>query len=432
MAAKYELDLDLKPSGIPQKIHLNQYDKGQTITIHLYNDDEIYTPVGRVWVSGTKKDNKGFQYQCEVKGSDVIVTVTDQMTVYHGDTEVEVSDVKEGMVQGSANFILSVEEAAFHDDTIISGTDIPAVQRVAEDIDKVESWKNAAETAADRAETALSSAQTAQTGAETAQGKAEEAQKATEQLKADTSDIKDEASNSAVLAESYAKGGTGTRDGEDTDNALYYKNLAETTKSDTEKIKSDTEKIKSDTSTLKSDVETLKSDTEKIKSDTESIKADTDKNLTLAKSYAVGGTGTREGENIDNAKAYAAQAKSAAEATASGMKLATETSTGAVKPDNETITIDSDGTLHGNSKITVDDALSDTSTNPVENKVIYQKFDETDKSIKDVSDNVSELAKQFNQFLEDGTVTLPLVNEDGDYLVTENGDILVATKKIGG
>lgn len=35
-----------------------------------------------------------------------------------------------------------------------------------------------------------------------------------------------EAAASATLAESYAKGGTGTREGEDTDNALYYKQQA--------------------------------------------------------------------------------------------------------------------------------------------------------------------------------------------------------------
>lgn len=36
------------------------------------------------------------------------------------------------------------------------------------------------------------------------------------------------AANSAKLAESYTKGGTGTRTGENTDNTLYYKNLAKT------------------------------------------------------------------------------------------------------------------------------------------------------------------------------------------------------------
>ena len=34
---------------------------------------------------------------------------------------------------------------------------------------------------------------------------------------------------------------------------------------------------------------------------------------TLSKSYAVGGTGTREGENTDNAKYYYEQAKTAVE-----------------------------------------------------------------------------------------------------------------------
>lgn len=40
------------------------------------------------------------------------------------------------------------------------------------------------------------------------------------------------------------------------------------------------------------------------------------------------------------------------------------------KPDGETITADEDGTLHGVAKVTVDTALSSTSTNPVQNKVV--------------------------------------------------------------
>lgn len=108
----------------------------------------------------------------------------------------------------------------------------------------------------------------------------------------------------------------------------------------------------------------------------------------LAKSYAVGGTGTRDGEDTDNAKYYAEQAKNASDVGAlseivenhisnktihmtesehdvvsklgesaegsltyngSGIKpsVATTESTGVVKPDGSTITIDEDGTLHG-------------------------------------------------------------------------------------
>lgn len=405
MAAKYELDLDLKPSGIPQKIHLNQYDKGQTITVNLYNDDEIYTPVGKVWVSGTKKDNKGFQYQCQQDGSKVIITVTDQMTVYHGDTEVEVSDVKDGMVQGSANFILSVEEAAFHDDTIISDTDIPAVQRVAEDIDKVETWKNATEEAAAKAEEASASAKTAQTGAETAQKKAEDAQKATEQLKVETSAIKDEASKSAVLAESYAKGGTNTREGEDTDNALYYKNQTETIKSDTEAIKSDTDKIKAETATLKSDVETLKSDTATIKSDTEKIKENADKSATLSLSYAVGGTGTREGEDGDNAKAYSEAAKAAAEAASSGMKVATDTTTGAVMPDNKTLIVDGKGSLSVSPNVTDFERITQNKTTV---------FESADK----ITETLADGSKKETVFGADGNITEMIYDAKGNIRLT--------------
>lgn len=110
----------------------------------------------------------------------------------------------------------------------------------------------------------------------------------------------------------------------------------------------------------------------------------------LAKSYAVGGTGTRDGEDTDNAKYYAEQAKNASDVgalseivenhisdkivhmtesehdivsklgesaegslTYNGSEIkpsvATTESTGVVKPDGTTITIDEDGTLHGSS-----------------------------------------------------------------------------------
>lgn len=114
----------------------------------------------------------------------------------------------------------------------------------------------------------------------------------------------------------------------------------------------------------------------------------------LAKSYAVGGTGTRDGEDVDNAKYYAEQAKNASDVgalseivenhisnktihmtesehdvvsklgesaegslTYNGSEIkpsvATTESTGVVKPDGTTITIDEDGTIHGSSTYTL-------------------------------------------------------------------------------
>ena len=66
----------------------------------------------------------------------------------------------------------------------------------------------------------------------------------------------------------------------------------------------------------------------------------------LAKSYAVGGTGAREGEDTDNARYYMEQAKAV-----SAVDIATTEKAGIVKPDGTTITVDEDGTLHGQSKV---------------------------------------------------------------------------------
>ena len=121
----------------------------------------------------------------------------------------------------------------------------------------------------------------------------------------------------------------------------------------------------------------------------------------LSKSYAVGGTGTRDGEDTDNAKYYAEQAKNASDVgalseivenhisdkivhmtesehdvvsklgesaegslTYNGSEIkpsvATTESTGVVKPDGTTIKIDEDGTLHGSNTYTLPIASTDT------------------------------------------------------------------------
>lgn len=115
---------------------------------------------------------------------------------------------------------------------------------------KAEDAQAAAEAAQSKAETAQSKAETAQSKAETAQGKAESAQSAAESAAASASGSAASAASSASaaalsedasaeyeagaktaaasaaangkLSESWAVGGTGTRTGEDTNNAKYW------------------------------------------------------------------------------------------------------------------------------------------------------------------------------------------------------------------
>lgn len=99
---------------------------------------------------------------------------------------------------------------------------------------KAETAQSKAETARDAAKAAQSAAQTAQGKAETAQSKAEDAQGAAEASAAAAAEYESGAKSAAVtataggnMAKSWAVGGTGTREGEDTDNAKYWAKAAQ-------------------------------------------------------------------------------------------------------------------------------------------------------------------------------------------------------------
>ena len=94
---------------------------------------------------------------------------------------------------------------------------------------KAETAQSKAEAARDAAKTAQTAAQTAQGKAETAQSKAEDAQGAAEASATAAAEYESGAKSAAVtataggnMAKSWAVGGTGTRTGEDTNNAKYW------------------------------------------------------------------------------------------------------------------------------------------------------------------------------------------------------------------
>ncbi len=99
---------------------------------------------------------------------------------------------------------------------------------------KAETAQSKAEAARDAAKTAQTAAQTAQGKAETAQSKAEDAQGAAEASATAAAEYESGAKSAAVtamaggnMAKSWAVGGTGMREGEDTDNAKYWAKAAQ-------------------------------------------------------------------------------------------------------------------------------------------------------------------------------------------------------------
>lgn len=139
--------LDLIPKGIPPIVYVSQYDKGQTWNIGILKDGSPFTVPGGsvVTVQGTKEDGTGFQYSCTFSGSQVVVTEEQQMTMFAGDVATEIRITNGGAIIGSLNFIIRVEPAALADDTVISETDLPLIEKAIEDLPIVEEYKEDAE-----------------------------------------------------------------------------------------------------------------------------------------------------------------------------------------------------------------------------------------------------------------------------------------------
>lgn len=129
------IKLNLIPGGVLPVVNVSQYDVGRQFAIQVYEGAASYSLTGKsVEIRGTKPDGNGFAYDStdgaiSVSGSTVTVTTLQQMTACGGDTTVELRITASGVVLGTLNFILAVETSALSDDTPISDTDIPAIER---------------------------------------------------------------------------------------------------------------------------------------------------------------------------------------------------------------------------------------------------------------------------------------------------------------
>ena len=127
------------------------------------------------------------------------------------------------------------------------------------------------------------------------------------------------ASGSAKLAKSYAVGGTGTRGGEDTNNAKYY---SEKSKASADSAAGSVQIIEENAGgiqAVKDNLDAILSAPDHAQSAAASAHSAADEadrsedGATLSESWAVGGTGTRQGEDENNARYWADRAQAEAE-----------------------------------------------------------------------------------------------------------------------
>lgn len=262
-------NLNLIPDGVPVIVKVSQADANtRTLKFNLYNGSELYQiPSGTtVEIVGTKEDSKFFVYYCAFEGSVVKAKVVQQMTSRKGDVTCKLRLTQNDGVDilGTASFVLRVDRSALPDDSDLSDTDVPMIERVLTIAPQVEAWATATENNAQNADTSAKNAKVSETNATASQkaaktsetnskasetnaansqkaAKTSEANSKTSENNAKTSETKSasseknaktsetNAANSASAAKAWAVGPSGTGSGSDTNNAKYWAERAKAT-----------------------------------------------------------------------------------------------------------------------------------------------------------------------------------------------------------
>lgn len=257
MILQEEYNLNLEPQLSKKYVKVSQYDTGRRLLITLIKNDGSMFKIpseASASINGLKPDGNGFRYDCSIENNKVVVDMQEQMTVLAGCVKCEILLSKGGERIATANFMLSVEESPLSENTPISSTDIPLLQKAIEASETVlsvektvkgysESASKSAQSSQASAESALNASNASAESANSASQSATNASaKATEAKKSETNAKQSEtnASNSAKEAQKSA------------DSAIQTKAEVEQLKKETiEQASTLTESAKQEISTVK-------------------------------------------------------------------------------------------------------------------------------------------------------------------------------------
>lgn len=144
---KQTIDLDVITGGVPQVLHVAQYDTGaRTLEFNIYSSNNDLDLTGATAkISGRKADGLGFEYPATISDGVVVADCTDQMTAVAGIVECAITLTNsEGQIQ-TARFDLNVKPAPLNDDTVISDSDFPLIEQAIEAGGKAEEYAEEAE-----------------------------------------------------------------------------------------------------------------------------------------------------------------------------------------------------------------------------------------------------------------------------------------------
>ena len=130
--------VNIHPGGIKPIVNVSQYDNDAgALVVKTIQGSQVWNiPAGaNCTLVGTKPDGYGFSYDYTAPSggfdgttNTVRFSITQQMTAVEGPVECEVRISLNSRIVGTGNFILMVEHGALSESTVISDSDIPAIE----------------------------------------------------------------------------------------------------------------------------------------------------------------------------------------------------------------------------------------------------------------------------------------------------------------
>ena len=161
-------NLNLIPGSVPPVVNVTQYDKtARTLVFNLWDGETSFSvPSGAaVTIRGTKPDGNGFEYAASMTGNTVKMDLQQQMATCAGSVRCEVRIASGTQILGTADFILEVKPSALNENTPLSETELPLIEKAAEGAAKIEANLSASNTAASNAATSEANAKNSETNA---------------------------------------------------------------------------------------------------------------------------------------------------------------------------------------------------------------------------------------------------------------------------
>ena len=360
--------VDLSKRSVNQPVHIVQYDKSLPIlAVSLYNNGQLYRLSEDMEVSiRLGKPDRTFVYNkalgCDSTRTIVYFEITQQMSLFDGEYYPVIEIMDGDKIANSSTIYLVVDRNPVQHDYIESMVEYKelidyrdeAVKAGNEAKEAAKVAKESAQTVVDKTKEAVEASETAVNAANSASASAESILGVEENVTRIGNMVSEKEPIITEAAEVASTSATNARQSET--NAKASEEAAKL---------SETNAKSSETKAKASEEAAKLSETNAKDSENESVKYGN-----LAKSYAVGTDNTiRENDAEDNAKTYCEAAK-----TSAGNAKQSET--------NAKTYLDK---IIEKVDVTVDAEMSDTSENPVQNKVIKKYVDDHTPEVDDMT-----------------------------------------------